>query len=61
MQKTKTNIDSELQIKATAALRKEVINELTQPDRPMSFLTELFDETKNNEQDSIRASNTTQR
>lgn len=56
----KTTIDSELQIKATAALRKEVISELTQPDRPMSFLTEGFDETKNNEQDSIRASDTTQ-
>ena len=50
----KTTIDSELQIKATAALRKEVISELTQPDRPMSFLTEGFDETKNNEQDCDR-------
>jgi hypothetical protein len=61
MRKTKTKIDSELQIKATAALRNEVIEELTQPDRPMSFLMEELDETKNYEQDCIRTSETTQR
>lgn len=48
MSKTKTKIDSELQIKTTAALRNEVILELTQPDRPMSLLMEDIEDDKNN-------------
>jgi hypothetical protein len=54
----KTEINSELNIKAVAALRNEVILELTQPDRPMSYLMELNDETKDDEQISDGARNT---
>jgi len=50
----KTEINSELNIKAVAALRNEVILELTQPDRPMSYLMEQNNETKDDEQDSDR-------
>lgn len=46
--KQSTKIDSELQIKATASLRKEIIKELTQPDKSLSFLMENIDD-KNNE------------
>lgn len=60
-QKQSKHVESELQIKATAALRNEIISELTQPDRPMSLLMEEIDEIKNNKQDSIRASDTTQK
>lgn len=45
-----TLIQSELQIKATASLRKEIIKELTQPDKSLSFLIKEKDETENNEQ-----------
>jgi hypothetical protein len=54
----KTEINSELNIKAVAALRNEVILELTQPDRPMSYLMEQNDETKDDEQISDGARNT---
>jgi len=53
----KTEINSELSIKAVAALRNEVILELTQPDRPMSYIMEQNNETKDNEQDSDRERN----
>jgi hypothetical protein len=53
----KTEINSELNIKAVAALRNEVILELTQPDRPMSYIMEQNNETKDNEQDSDRERN----
>ena len=54
----KTEINSELNIKAVAALRNEVILELTQPDRPMSYLMEQNNETKDDEQDCTRAGDT---
>jgi hypothetical protein len=53
----KTEINSELNIKAVAALRNEVILELTQPDRPMSYLMEQNNETEDDEQDSDRERN----
>lgn len=53
----KTNINSELNIKAVAALRNEVILELTQPDRPMSYLMEQNNETEDDKQDSDRERN----
>jgi hypothetical protein len=54
----KTEINSELNIKAVAALRNEVILELTQPDRPMSYLMEQNNETKDDEQDCTRTGDT---
>jgi hypothetical protein len=54
----KTEINSELNVKAVAALRNEVILELTQPDRPMSYLMEQNNETKDDEQDCTRTGDT---
>lgn len=51
--KASTTVESELNIKAVAALRNEIINELTKPDRPIGLLLEDKDETKDNERDGI--------
>lgn len=47
--KDKNMIDCELKVKSTANLRKQIISELTQPDKS---LLELF-EKENNNNDSI--------
>jgi hypothetical protein len=44
--KNKNTVDCELRVKSTAALRQEIISELTKPDRPISnLLLGQYDDT----------------
>lgn len=47
MSKNATTIESNLIIKSTAALREEIISELTMPDKSLSILLEETQEKEN--------------
>lgn len=53
----KKQLDCELNCKATAAVKISILKDLVQPDVPMDqLLQEIEDETKNDNETSIRKS-----